>query len=242
MIITIDESVTDEIIASEYTEIYTTGAMRSGNSWIGRLLSDLLNCPWQDRSGYAMAFYGIDSIGEFVIRKRHSVDKLPGLTVFIYRDPRDVCVSKHFYNGHPDMRTTIGQMRSPAVDEESGFGPYENFVRLLWEHPEKYTTLLRYEDLHETPIITLRRIIKALVGISLTDDYISASYERQTFDAFLSRYPQAIGSMRTGIMGDWRNHFNREDGRVFQEYFGQLMLDQGYIEDVDCAWWEGLPI
>jgi hypothetical protein len=240
MIITVDESVTDEIIASEYTEIYTTGAMRSGNSWIGRLLSDLLNCPWQDHSGVAMAFYGIDSTGKFVIRKRHSVDKLPGLTVFVYRDPRDVCVSKRFYDGLSDMSKTIGQMRSPTVDDPGGFGPYEIFVRLLWEHPEKYTTRLRYEDLHETPIITLRRIVEALVGTSLTDDYISESYERQTFGAFLGRYPQALGSMRKGIMGDWKNHFNREDGRVFQEYFGQLMLDQGYIES--DFWWEELPI
>ena len=228
MIITIDESVTDEIIASEYTEIFTTAHPRSGVTWLGRLLSDLLNCPWQDRAGYEMAFYGIDSKGKFVIRKRHSLDKLPGLTVYIYRDPRDVCVSRHFYNGHPNMRVTIDQME-----------PYESRIRSIWEHPEKYTTLLRYEDLHETPIITLRRIIKALIGTSLTDDYISESYERQTFGAFLSRYPQAIGSMRKGIVGDWRNHFNREDGRLFQECFGNLMLDQGYIES--DFWWEALP-
>ena len=239
MIITIDESVTDELIASEYAEIYTTGAMRSGNSWIGRLLSDLLNCPWQDRAGYDMAFYGIDSTGKFVIRKRHSVDKLPGKTVFIYRDPRDVCVSKHFYNGHPNMKTTIDQMSSPIVDEKNLYGPYENFVRLLWGYPEKYTTLLRYEDLHETPIITLKRIVKALTGTSLTDDYISESYERQTFDTFMSRYPQAKGSMRTGIVGDWRNHFNQGDGRLFQEHFGRIMSDQAYIE-ID-NWWEELP-
>jgi len=240
MIITIDESVTDELIASEYAEIFTTGHPRSGNSWIGRLLSDLLNCPWQDRLGYPMAFYGIDSNGKFVIRKRHSIDKLPGLTVFIYRDPRDVCVSKHFYNNHPNMKLTIDQMRLPILDELDGYGPYESFVRSLWEHPEKYTTLLRYEDLHETPTITLRRIVEALIGTSLTDDYISESYERQTFDAFMSRYPQAKGSMRTGIVGEWRNHFNRDDGRLFQEHFGRLMLDQGYIEDGD--WWEELPI
>ena len=39
--------INDEIIIEDYTEIFTIGHPRSGNSWIGRLLSDLLNCAWQ---------------------------------------------------------------------------------------------------------------------------------------------------------------------------------------------------
>lgn len=234
------ETINDEIIEKEYTEIFTIGHPRSGNSWTGRLLSDLLNCPWQESPGAPILFYGSHQNGKFVIRKRHTADSLAGLSVFIYRDPRDVCSSWCFYGGHPDMRYTIKEMNkndSPILDH---YGNYEKFVRSLWGHSEKYTVSLRYEDLHETPIPLLRRVIKSLTGTSLTDGYIRESYERQRFENVLEKYPDYGHSMRKGISGDWRNHFNRDDGRLFQEYFGKLMLEQGYIDDYD--WWEGLPI
>ena len=135
--------------------------------------------------------------------------------MFIYRDPRDVCVSWCFYGVHPDIRYTIEEMNKHESQLLDHYGNYEEFVRSLWEHPEKYTVSLRYEDLHE-------------------------SYERQRFENVLEKYPDYDHSMREGIVGDWKNHFRRDDGRLFQKYFGRLMLEQGYIDDGD--WWEGLPI
>ena len=232
--------INDEIIIEDYTEIFTIGHPRSGNSWIGRLLSDLLNCSWQEIPGAPILFYGSHQKGKFVVRKRHATDSLTGLSVFIYRDPRDVCVSWCFYGVHPDIRYTIEEMNKHESQLLDHYGNYEEFVRSLWEHPEKYTAFLRYEDLHETPIMILRKVIKSLTGTALTDDYICESYERQRFENVLEKYPDYDHSMREGIVGDWKNHFRRDDGRLFQKYFGRLMLEQGYIDDGD--WWEGLPI
>ena len=234
------ETINDDLIVNEYTEIFTTGYVRSGNSWIGRLLSDLLNCPWQEFSGAPILFYGSHHNGKFVIRKRHTTERLPGLSVFIYRDPRDVCNSWCFYGGHPDMSYTIEEMNKSESQLLDHYGNYEEFVRSHRESPKKSTVSLRYEDLHETPFPSLRKMVKSLTGTALTDDYIRESYERQRFENVLQKYPDYDHSMRKGIVGDWKNHFRRDDGRLFQEYFGRLMLDQGYIEDGD--WWEGLPI
>ena len=79
----------------------------------------------------------------------------------------------------------------------------------------------------------------ALTGLGLTESRIAETFERQRFDAILERFPDHEPFMRKGIIGDWENHFKRDDGRLFQEHFGGLMLEQGYIENGD--WWEVLP-
>ena len=42
--------------------------------------------------------------------------------------------------------------------------------------------------------------------------------------------------MRKGIVGDWRNHFDRETAKMFNDHFGQFMLEQGYVDDLE--WWK----
>ena len=234
------ESINDEIIVKEYTEIFTVGYPRSGNTWLGRLLSDLLNCPWQEIPEHPILYYGSHQNGKFVVRKRHTNEMVNGLSVFIYRDPRDVCVSRYFYYQHSSLQETIEKMYSPGEDDLDSYGPYESYIRSIWGHPEKYTVLLAYEDLHKSPILTLRGIVYEISGTALPNKYILESYERQKFENVLEKYPDYKHSMRKGIVGDWMNHFERDDGLLFHEYFGELLLDQGYIENGD--WWEGLPI
>jgi hypothetical protein len=45
--------------------------------------------------------------------------------------------------------------------------------------------------------------------------------------------------MRKGIAGDWQVWFSRDDGKLIQDGLGDLMLEQGYIDDPD--WWQKLP-
>ena len=44
---------------------------------------------------------------------------------------------------------------------------------------------------------------------------------------------------RKGIMGDWKNHFNRAHGEFMDDLLGEFMLEQEYIEDRE--WWKNLP-
>ncbi len=232
-----NKTITDETIVSEYTELFTTGYPRSGNTWMGRLLADVLDSPWQELVGNPIRIYGFSDEGKYVIRKTHKCGQLPGPAVYIYRDPRDICVSTHFYWQQPSMNHTIRSMAGLLPDQKR---PYEKFARTMKEHKEYYTIAVRYEDLHETPFEVLWNVVYALTGLGVTESRIAETFERQRFDVILERFPDYEHSMREGIIGDWKNHFRRDDGRLFQEYFGRLTLDQGYIEDGD--WWEGLPI
>lgn len=233
------EAITDEIIARDYTELYTTGFPRSGNTWTGRLLADVLDSPWQEELGNPIRFYGLSQEGKYVIRKRHSCEQLPGPGVWVYRDPRDVCVSRHFYWQHPSMNHTILSMAGKLPDQKKP-RPFETFVRPMLEHPEYYTIAIRYEDWHEKPVKTLWNVVNALTGLDIFETRILETIERQRFDAVLERFPDYEHSMRKGIIGDWENHFKRDDGRLFQEHFGKTMFEMGYIDDGD--WWEELPV
>ena len=237
--------LTDEIIASEYTELFTTGYPRSGNTWTGILLADVLDSPLQEKVGNPIHFHGFSEEGKYVIRKAHALGQFPCPAVYVYRDPRDICVSGYFYFQRPSMNYAICQMAGVLPEQEKKKNrAYERWHRTMKEHKEYCTIAVRYEDLLKTPIETLWGVVYALTGLELTESRIAETVERQSFDALLERFPDpehfVRAVMRKGIVGDWKNHFKRDDGRLFQEHFGRIMLDQGYIKDGD--WWEELPV
>jgi len=237
------KKLTDEMNASEYTKLFTRAYPRSGSTWTGRLLADVLDSPYEWEVGKPIYFYGCSEEGKYLIRKTHNLGQLPGPAVWIYRDPRDICVSRYIYL-RQSLNYTICSMAGLPDPLGRPRRPYKQWPRIMKEHKEFYKIAIRYEDLHETPLETLRDVVYALTGLELTESRIAETFERQRFDVILERFPDRNISLnkvlRKGIIGDWKNHFKREDGRLFQEHFGRLMLDQGYIKDGD--WWEELPI
>ncbi|MFC1896226.1 sulfotransferase domain-containing protein [Thermodesulfobacteriota bacterium] len=93
--------------------ISVVGFPKSGNTWLTRLLADLLSCPVHQgamRGNPEIAAEinqrlprGVDS--KFDVRKEHflptshfnEVDEVPTRIVYIYRDVRDVLISAFFY-------------------------------------------------------------------------------------------------------------------------------------------------
>ncbi|MBM3756137.1 MAG: sulfotransferase domain-containing protein [Acidobacteria bacterium] len=61
---------------------------------------------------------------------------------------------------------------------------------------------------------------------------------------FASRTGRAPGEENTfshrrkGQPGDWRNHFDLETGRAFEELFPRLLIDLGYEQST--GWWQAL--
>lgn len=45
--------------------------------------------------------------------------------------------------------------------------------------------------------------------------------------------------LRKGVAGDWRNHFTRAAGEVFDRHFGETLVRLGY--ESERRWYEKLP-
>lgn len=148
-------------------EIIVIGYPKSGNTWVSRLLGEVLNSPvtgW----GVAMplAKEGAERKGKYTVRQLHLrplYEERPGgfiasewqacipnwdgeRVVHVIRDPRDVCVSCMYYWEVDSVRSVIKAMDSGELPF-TGVGPYKTFV-MAW-HREVSVPIytVRYEDL-----------------------------------------------------------------------------------------------
>lgn len=227
--------------------IYTTGHPRSGNTWLDRLLSDVLDSPISNVSPEPPSDkrFCRTGTGGHIIRKTHwrpdqweeggDGDKV----VFIQRDPRDVPVSAMYYRSLLPTDEYLMNVIKTLCTMQTALGKYaifygcnyETFVRTWLTYPIVHT---RYEDLHALGGLELCRIVAEL-GIEVSIKDCEAAFDRQRFDRHKMNYPH---SMRKGIVGDWRNHYRREHGEMLTSCLGELMIEQGYIDDLN--WWREL--
>lgn len=246
-------------------EIFVTSFPRSGNTWLNRLLCDLLGSPLKNTPDMTPVWFGPRVDGEHVVRKVHRVgaDKLDrGKWVLIQRDPRDVAVSIMYYRGGTSLWSFIAWMACrcggkdptagiyegwlrpwldhPDVLKDPAMGIYEAWLRSWLDHPDMPDVVTRYELLHTDPINELHRVVYALTGISLEEAWTRECYERQGFEKVRTAAGGVLDHpMRKGIVGDWRNHFTNAEGCFFHDSLGDFMQEQGYI--VDPSWWKTLP-
>lgn len=227
-------------------EVFTTGYPRCGNTWLDRILSDALNSALQIKPKEVIEYFGPDPHdGNYVIRKTHFYSNqyngigysgVPAKMVLIQRDPRDMAVSVMYYRKvEPDLMSVL---KSVFLNQHHPGIPvigYRWFIESWLESPD-YTAITKYEELQNNGPKELQRIYKIITGKTLSKKAAELVMYRQRFDRWKSRYPH---SMRKGIAGDWRNHFTRKEGAFLDAAIGDVMLDQGYIEDND--WWKELP-
>lgn len=220
--------------------IHTTGHPRSGNTWIGKLLSDAVGGLWLP----AVTAPGIRTFApepidngfvnsDIIVTKNHRTD-IPrdNPVVLVYRDPRDVMVSVwHYRNKSDSLYKTIEDVlwrNDPANDF---YGGYERLVRSWWNIADAQVS---YEELHQTPAQSLERVLNS-VGLSELvqrtgwKERLNRVIERQKFDAVKNSDPQAFAhSMRKGVIGDWRNYLDADCLALIYDNLGALMEEQGY--------------
>lgn len=231
--------------------VYVTGHPRSGNTWLNRLLSDILSSPMQAEPGRVVEWFGEKHGHDYMIRKRHVpgwdyAQLLDGRIVFIQRDPRDVAISAMYYRGGTEtsdrgLMDTLASMIERKPPKEAGehyakMGIYEAWVRSWTDFPMRAHCMTTYEALHKDPIAELMRIMISLIDHVYPVAHLVKCYERQRFDNWQSQYPH---SMRKGVAGDWVNYFKRRHGIYLERGMGKLMREQGYTKN--DRWWRDLP-
>lgn len=226
-------------------EVLVNAFPKSGVTWLLHLICDLLEGQHQDTPKMEPLTYDHPITSDWVIRKAHypyweqAIPHLKGKTVVLtQRDPRDIVVSAMFYRKAPDLDKAIGVLvKSNYVDYlESWLKPVEP-LRV------KKLIVTRYESLHQGHSELARIFVSItntpLDGCLIPDEVVERAkiaHSRQFFDNMVKQLGDDRHFMRKGIVGDWHNHFTREQAKYFNIHFGEFMLEQGYIDDLE--WWK----
>lgn len=233
------------------------GFERGGSSITCRLLQILLDsCGMEllDIGGEAYnsgiplekvpadVFNAIKSEGCFVgpfrnIPQNLSDDKLSELrSIFIFRDPRDILVSRYYafsnIHTHFEEGKTLSEMKVgtqlPDIDtyvlEYSNelLKRYEKYISLLSRN--KLTYSYRYEDIYTDPIKWIKLILNDLSikpsANAMTQTIIEAAFSRVSEDEYVFN--------RSGTSGSFREKLRPETVIKLNEVFENVLNTMGY--------------
>lgn len=182
--------------------IFVTGYPKSGNTYLSRLLGDVLNSPVGGMyNAKPICEEGNDREGGYHIRQLHlkvwNGDDIPDWNIAIpnawwfypkayngekiihvVRHPFDVCVSCHHYWQRDNLTETIKAVGYGTHPLKS-HGAWSNFV-LGWLDVQ--VPVVRFEELVQNPTLTIVKTLDAL-DIDVPDTtMIVQAVERQSFD------------------------------------------------------------
>jgi hypothetical protein len=153
------------------------------------------------------------------------------------KTPSGVRISRIFYRGQkPTEKVIIGTIRQ-SVDLRPPL-VYPNYID-HWIADPRLTYHTKYETLHKLKGQEIKNILGAC-GIMISPQRANAVWDYQLFSKVKSRYPGRFeGSMRKGVVGDWKNYYTRNCCEEITKIMGEFMLRQGYIKGL--AWWKEFP-
>jgi hypothetical protein len=174
--------------------------------------------------------------------------------LIVIRDPRDRMISWMFSIGYshrpggvgtvdmwrelyfatvPPKRLLLGMLEFSRMR-----GSFESWIKLV---PDDATLLTRYEDLISDQKNEFRKIFDFL-GWQIPDEAVTAAVDRLSFEKRSGRErgeANIYSHYRKGISGDWRNHFTREFGEIFETRFPNILTSLGY--ETSSEWYHDLP-
>lgn len=229
--------------------MFVLGYPKSGTSWVCQLLADYYRLPFPQHS--------ILPIGFPAVVHGHELpsNKFP-IGVYVIRDGRDVMVSSYFhmrsdllaggkYNRYSAVFRNFdlnapAQVNLPKFIESQAAVPlcrdgnWGKHVSTYFQLNQPGLKLLRYEALRSEPVAAFSELIEAITGSQADENQVQESIGRFTFERLAGRTPNSENSnsyLRKGVIGDWRNHFNRESALVFDKHFGEALIHCGYESD-----------
>ncbi len=230
-------------------EIFVVSSPRSGNAFLTRMLGDALNSPlqaWNDTAD--SEYFGDGREGNYIIRKTHatvsqatwnvnSSENTYPKTVFLQRDPRDVIVSRLYYNrvlksNELSLLGMIGQMYTLPPEYV-----YDNWVRAWYYCPfvDVCTTFERLKKLGGQELYKILQALETNISLERANEVV----ENHSFSNMKIQYGDKYDiSMHKGISGDWRNHFSRRTAKYMNDILGEFMLEMGFVDSLD--WWKEL--
>lgn len=237
---------------------------RCGGTWLGRMASSYLDIPFPQHPRLPLAmtcvihnhwkydhklrrvFYlyrdGRDVLTSYFFYRMRGIAQKPDSPFYqkMYRRYEEA-----FGKG---FDTTDAKQYLPKFIElemNNPRGARQNWADHIrgWHAPAReHIAYLSYEQLLTDPHPTLSRCLEQLTGEPTDPDKLTDAIARYDFAKLTGRKPgqEDTGSfMRKGVAGDWKNHFTREAGEVFDKYAGDVLIRLGY--EPDNSWVTTLP-
>lgn len=177
----------------------------------------------------------------------------PGnIALVAIRDPRDIVVSLVYSVSLSHAPTPVTLLLRGPLAEASASNKIRTGMFLFAQWAEALRSWRRADELKNVYLTRYESLVTDLAGElekifhflkwAIPQEVISAVARDQAFERRTGRAPgqeNQFSHRRKGIAGDWRNHFNQELGRCFEEAFPGLLTALGYESGDD--WWTDLP-
>lgn len=146
--------------------------------------------------------------------------------IYVARNVKDVCVSLFYHMKQP---APFDQFAKAFRHGEIHVGNWFEHMRQAWEvREEENMEFVWYEDMKEDIRNVIDNISKHL-GKTMTVQDVEALVKHLDFDEFqanssvnkLEELPAKDGGpsfVRKGIVGDWKNHFSKEESEEWDEW------------------------
>lgn len=226
---------------------------KSGGSWLTQLLSSSTNLPTRRNQ---LARYE-----RSIMHGHYKYSKGFNKTICLVRDGRDVLTSyyHHLVLGNVNTlndnlkRNNLLQRREALGfkdinDVKANLPKFIEYIHndytkklngFTWaEFIDSYLSVedvlvVKYEDMLLDATKELHRVLD-FVDFSLDDIAIKKNVDKYSFKNQTNRTPgeeDKKSFLRKGISGDWKNYFNQESVRLFDNYYGDMLIKLGYEKD-----------
>jgi len=236
---------------------------KSGGSWLSNMIADYLQIPRPVRSVFPA---GCESVlhGHWSYSPRYKrvfYQYRDGRDVVVsnyFRVLREIREPE--YSSNPAyFKRRFASLFDPQVDTEDVRAILPRFIeewvtrpaatRLSWsQHVNQWAfdrpnvATLSYEELLADASATLTRVLPIHTGVPVDPERLATTVRKYSFEQQTGR-KRGIESrgdfIRKGIAGDWKNHFTRRAGEVFDRYCGDTLIRLRY--EKDRSWLEALP-
>ncbi|MGB7336734.1 MAG: sulfotransferase domain-containing protein [Salaquimonas sp.] len=216
---------------------------KSGGTWLSQMISAALEIPYPRNR---LPHLSSQIIHGCYLNVNKNID-----TVVVWRDGRDTMVSFYYHLMFEKPITSSRfskkikellnvkdpydiQRKMPEFIEWSFTGGYPgyswaDFVNTWKDRQQIITT--SYEAVTENPLRELKRVLDYFDRTDISVEQLTNIVDEYSFEKQSSRKKgdeDVTSFIRKGIVGDWKNVFNKEAREVFDHYAGKELIQLGY--------------